>query len=54
MSAPYFTQAIYLIGTATGQAIPTLSATGLTFGVLQVGRTSAAKTVVLRIPGTSP
>jgi hypothetical protein len=54
MPAPFFTHAIYLIGRATGQALPTLSATGLTFGTVQVGSTSAAKTVVLKNTGNEP
>jgi hypothetical protein len=54
VAAPYFTQAIYLIGTATGQAIPTLSTTGLLFGAVNVGGTSAAKTIVLTNTGNEP
>jgi Beta-propeller repeat/Abnormal spindle-like microcephaly-assoc'd, ASPM-SPD-2-Hydin len=54
VAAPYFTKAIYLIGTATGQAIPTLSSTGFTFGTVQVGSTSAAQTIVLKNTGNEP
>lgn len=54
ISAPYLTQAMYLIGTATGQSTPTLSATGLTFGTVQVGSTSVAQTIVLQNTGNEP
>lgn len=54
VAAPYFTKAMYLTGTATGQAIPTLSSTGLTFGTVQVGSTSAARTIVLKNTGNEP
>ena len=54
VAAPFFTQATNLIGIATGQAIPTLSTTGLIFGTVKVGSTSAAKTVVLKDTGNEP
>lgn len=54
IAAPYFTRALYLMGTATGQAIPTLSSTGMTFGTVKVGSTSAPQTIVLKNTGNEP
>ncbi len=54
VAAPYFTEAIYLTGMATGQSIPVLSSTGLTFGTEEVGSSSAAKSIVLKNAGNEP
>ena len=53
-AAPYFTKAMYLSGIATGQAVPTLSTTGVMFGSVNVGSSSSAKTVVLKNTGNEP